>query len=396
MNILFTITAYPPSIGGAQFYAHYTVRELARNHTVQVVTHWDEARTDWLLGTTIRSPEEQKRYEIDGVPVTRLGFNHRDRLSLLPWALLYYPMQGIALGKISRFLAGKINSLPIQPALVHNVRIGREGLSYASLEIARKYGIPFIFTPLHHPRWKSWLHRHYHYLYREADALIALTEAERQTLIELGANGDRVHVTGTGPVLAEAADGSHFRAAYHLSDAPVVLFIGQKYSYKGLQLLLDAAKQVWQKYAEVFFVFIGPRTAYSRQLFNAISDKRILELDSVSTQIKTDALAACTVLCLPSTQESFGSVFTEAWTMGKPVVGCDIPAVKTVIEEGVDGFVVSPLADVLAERLIYLLDNPEQAIKMGNAGLQKTNRLYTWSRLAEQTEQIYQSVLRGQ
>jgi glycosyltransferase involved in cell wall biosynthesis len=145
----------------------------------------------------------------------------------------------------------------------------------------------------------------------------------------------------------------------------------------------------------VLFVFIGPRTPYSRKLFSTISDKRVLELDSVTTQAKTDALAACTLLCLPSTQESFGSVFTEAWSMGKPVIGCDIPAVTSVIAEGIDGFVVPPLAKILADRLTYLLDHPEQALQMGEAGLQKTNRLYSWPRLAERTGQIYQSVLQG-
>jgi glycosyltransferase involved in cell wall biosynthesis len=395
VKILFTSTAYPPSIGGAQFYAHYTIRELADTYTVQVVTHWDEPRTDWLLGTTLRSPAEQKSYNIDNVQVARLGLNYHDRLSLVPWVLLYYPLQGVALRQVARLLAGKIRNLNFQPDLVHNIRIGREGLSYASLQIARERGVPFVFSPLHHPRWGTWLHRYYHKLYRDADALIALTEAERQTLIGLGANENKVHVTGTGPVLAEAGDAGTFRAAYHLQDAPIVLFIGQKYEYKGIRLLLDATGQVWQKHPDVYFIFMGPRTSYSRQLFNAVSDKRILELDAVSTQMKTNALAACTVLCLPSTQESFGSVFTEAWSMGKPVIGCDIPAVKTVIEDGVDGFVISPVANVLADRLIYLLDHPGQAIQMGEAGLQKTNRLYTWSRLAERTEQVYQAVLKG-
>jgi hypothetical protein len=45
--------------------------------------------------------------------------------------------------------------------------------------LARDMGIPFVLTPFHHPRWSSWLFRVYHELYRSADAVLALTEAER-------------------------------------------------------------------------------------------------------------------------------------------------------------------------------------------------------------------------
>jgi hypothetical protein len=37
--------------------------------------------------------------------------------------------------------------------MVHNFRIGREPISFASFNAARKRNIPFIFTPFHHTRW---------------------------------------------------------------------------------------------------------------------------------------------------------------------------------------------------------------------------------------------------
>ena len=42
------------------------------------------------------------------------------------------------------------------------------------------------------------------------------------------------------------------------------------------------------------------------------TDPRIHRLGSLNLQQKTNALAACTLLCVPSTQESFGCVYTEA------------------------------------------------------------------------------------
>jgi glycosyltransferase involved in cell wall biosynthesis len=293
-------------------------------------------------------------------------------------------------------LITKIEPFAQDSALIHNVRIGREPLSFASLKMARQRGIPFVFVPYHHPRWVGWNYQEYLKLYRQADALIALTQAEMQTLIDLGVAAERIFVTGNGPNIAETADADRFRRELQLSpDAPLILFLGQKYRYKGLEPLLAAAKIVWGKWPEAYFVFIGPRSAFSQRFFAQQHDPRVIEIGAVGLQQKTDALAACTLLCLPSTQESFGGVYTEAWMFNKPVIGANIPAVREVIDDGLNGYLVQPAAEVIADRICYLLQHPAIADKLGQAGREKTNSQYSWTKLAEKTEEIYTQVLQG-
>ena len=77
----------------------------------------------------------------------------------------------------------------------------------------------------------------------------------------------------------------------------------------------------------MLYEVITPRTPFSQKFFTQQPpDPRLIELGTVDLQQKTNALAACTLLCLPSTQESFGGVFTEAWSFEKPVIGANIPA----------------------------------------------------------------------
>ncbi len=390
MKVLFTLTAYPPSIGGAQLLMHQLARHLAPRHDVRVATQWDAHRTDWLLGTTLRAPGPLD-YAIDGIPVSRIAPTGRARLA--PWVAAYWLLQGAAIRRFAGALGPSLEPLVAGADLVHNCRIGREGLSYASLEAARRHHLPFVLTPVHHPRWGGWLHRHYHRLYREADAVIALTTVERDVLVSLGVDARRVFVTGMGPVLADSHDGPRFRASHGLGHDPLVLFLGQKYAYKGAAAVLQAATSVWARFPEVRFVFLGPRTRHSRRVFARVQDPRVLELDAVDLQQKTDALAACDALCVPSLQESFGGVFTEAWALGKPVIAGDIPSVRSVVEEGRDGFLVPQRPGPIAERLCVLLADPDLGRQMGRRGRAKVEAELTWPRLAEKTEGAYQATL---
>jgi glycosyltransferase involved in cell wall biosynthesis len=298
----------------------------------------------------------------------------------------------VAVRGIASCLENKLNPYAQKAALIHNVRIGREGLSYASYQTARHYDIPFIFTPVHHPRWVGWRYRVYLKLYKLADAIITLTQAEKQILIDLGVKEQQITVTGIGPILAERAEPEAFKKQ-HKIDEPIILFLGQHYPYKGYQQLLEAIPFVWQKIPEANFVFIGPSVGKSEQYFTQFRDRRIHRLGAVNLQEKTNALAACTLLCVPSNQESFGGVYTEAWSFGKPVIGCNIPAVAEVVSNGVDGYLIEQNREEIADSIIQLLLNPNQAEAMGAAGQQKVKSRFSWEKLAQLTEGVYQKLL---
>ena|SRR5258706_5651082 len=140
MNLLFTLTTYPPSVGGAQLLMHQLARQLIQRHTLSVAAQWDANRTDWLMGTTLRGPLEARRYTVDGVPVCRIAVPAAARRRLMPWVYGYYALQGPALARIASELARELAPLAAEADLIHNCRIGREGLSFASLQVARARG----------------------------------------------------------------------------------------------------------------------------------------------------------------------------------------------------------------------------------------------------------------
>jgi len=392
MNLLYTITAYPPSLGGAQIYQHQLAVNLKNQHNIQVVTHWNTNRTDWLLGTTIRAPKQDYNYVMDSINVHRMGLPLKEKVFITPFILIYYPLMKVALLPIAACFEAHLRPYAEHADLIHNTRIGREGLSYASLHLARRHNIPFILTPVHHPRWVGWRYKAYNKLYKMANAIIALTNAEKQILIKLGVGEERIFVTGIGPVLEARAYPENFLEEHRIN-GPIILFLGQHYPYKGYLALLKAAPIVWKKIPDANFVFIGPSVGASEKHFKSILDKRIRRLGQVNLQEKTNALAACSILCVPSTQESFGGIYTEAWSFAKPVIGCNIPAVSEVISDEVDGYLIDQNPIQIAERICHLLLYPKQAQELGAAGHRKVIERYTWEHIAKQTEKIYNKSL---
>lgn len=396
IHVLYTATRYWPVIGGAETYLRERARHLAQaGHRVGVAAIWDRNRTDWLLGTTLRAPTRPRRYRDGPVAVTLLSPSRFDRAVTAPALLGYYPAQRLAVHALARTFVPGLERVAkeIEPDVVHSSRIGREPLTAASLALARRREVPFVLTPHHHPRWTGPLFREWTRLYRAADAILAQTEDERRTLLRLGVAESRIYRTGMGPVLAAQADGAAYRQR-HGVDGPLVLFLGQKYPYKGVTLLLAAAPLVWRHCPEARFHFLGPRTAQSSAWFRAVDDPRIVERGAVSLQEKTDALAACDLLCVPSSQESFGGVYLEAWSLGKPVIARAIPAVREVVADGEDGLLLPPGEGpaALAERVLTLLRDPALAQRLGAAGQAKVAARYTWERLAAETLAIYRAV----
>lgn len=394
MKLLYTLTSYPPSIGGAQIHQHLLAQEMLKENGVEVRSHWDVNRTDWLLGTTLRSPKKTFEYCINDVPVHRIGLSAKERLEIAPFVFTYYPFMKFSLPKIAHVLQRHLEVAAKRVDLIHNVRIGREGITLASLEVARKHDIPFVLTPVHHPRWTGWRYRCYLELYRKSDCVFALTHAEKSTLIDLQVEPEKIHVIGHGPVLSNTSNPDTFRQKYGIQN-PFVLFLGQHYSYKGYKQLLEATHIVWNDIPDVDFVFVGPVVKDSEKTFSFYSDSRIHRLGKVSLQDKTNALEACEMLCVPSTQESFGGVYTEAWMFEKPVIGCDIPAVSEVIDDGENGFLVPQQSGAIAQKILDLLKNPSDAASMGKKGRAKVQRDYAWTKISQRATSAYNQLLSG-
>jgi glycosyltransferase involved in cell wall biosynthesis len=176
----------------------------------------------------------------------------------------------------------------------------------------------------------------------------------------------------------------------------VILFLGRKTEYKGLDRLVEAFSALRRSRPDVYLLAVGPETDFSRQLWSRYGSLDGLVVRGVvSEDERLAALAACDVLAMPSTGESFGMVYLEAWAYGKPVIGANIASVASLIDHGGDGYLVEPgqVAPLVA-RLGHLADHLELAEAMGARGRAKLERRYSIECIATIVEGTYARVLR--
>ncbi len=84
-------------------------------------------------------------------------------------------------------------------------------------------------------------------------------------------------------------------------------------------------------------------------------------------------------------------VFLEAWSLGKPVIGCRIPAVTELIDDGHDGLLVSSgSVSELYEALRSLLRSADLRTELGQSGREKVARQYSWKRCAQVLADAYE------
>lgn len=397
MKILYTISRYWPAIGGAELHTKELIRHLSKRHRAMVAClRNDSYRDEWLYGWTTRPPAKQKPYFDDKVEIRVIRLGLLRRVALRRKLTGYYSdpqHQTDCKKQLAGLFMKELMKINGSFDIVHNVLVGDEFFSLASLYLARKNRIPFVFTPVSHP--DGWRGEIFSHIYRNADALIAMTEAEKDFIVSQGARDDNVFVAGAGPLITGCVPEGSIKDRLSIH-GQAVLFMGQKIHYKGIGQTIEAAHLVWKKHPETVFIFAGPRTEHSKKLFTGRLDKRIIELGTVSEDEKVSLISGCDIFCMPSVCESFGMVYLEAWSFRKPVIAADTATGRCVIEDGHDGLLVKQDPSSIAGAVCKLIENTTLRMRLGENGYAKVTSLYSWPMVAAEVEAAYRhAVHRG-
>jgi 1,4-alpha-glucan branching enzyme len=158
------------------------------------------------------------------------------------------------------------------------------------------------------------------------------------------------------------------------SGEPTVVFFGRLEPVKGVDVLLDAMRDVWQQDRGVRLVLIGRDTNWGggesmgarlKRMAGAHADRLTL-VGNQPPESLFPVVAAADVVVLPSRWESFSLAALESMALGRPTVVSRVGGLTEFVEHERNGLVVAPGdAAALARALVRLLDDQALRARLG-------------------------------
>jgi glycosyltransferase involved in cell wall biosynthesis len=165
-----------------------------------------------------------------------------------------------------------------------------------------------------------------------------------------------------------------------------LLFVAEPRSFerKGGPTLVAAFAKVRAALPDATLTLVGPSPEQTGQQAGLTALGRIEDRARIAALYQ-----AATCFALPTRQEPFGMVFTEAMAYRLPIVAARVDAVPELVQHERSGLVVEPDdPDALAAALIRVLSAPALAAQMGEAGYQHLQANLTWPRVVERVNRV--------
>ncbi len=206
-----------------------------------------------------------------------------------------------------------------------------------------------------------------------ADGLLAVADALRLDMINIGIPGDKikVHYTGVDLSLFQAGERASAKAELGI-DQPLVVSVGALIPRKRQSLTLRAVATL----PDVHLAFIGKGEDLATLQLEAkalgIAD-RVRFLGALLHADIARWLAAADVMCLPSSSEGLANAWVEALACGTPVVTTDVGGARELIDRPEAGRIVEPEVNAIAAAIADLL-----AQSYDPHAVRETAERFTW------------------
>lgn len=172
------------------------------------------------------------------------------------------------------------------------------------------------------------------------------------------------------------------------------LFVGVLRYYKGLHILLEAARRVGYP---VVIAGAGPIEHQLKEQARQLGLTNVHFIGHISDDDRSCLLALAFAVVFPShlRSEAFGISLLEAAMFGKPMISSEIGTGTSHINIAeVTGMVVPPSnPDALAAAMVRLWNDPELAKRMGNAAEQRYETHFRCEQMVDAYIQIYRELL---
>jgi len=178
-------------------------------------------------------------------------------------------------------------------------------------------------------------------------------------------------------------------------DHSIIGTIGRFTPDKGQDVLLHALFEILKQKPNVQLVFVGD----GKERLEIIDMAQRLGLSEnvifVKSQISTiNILSVMDVFMFtPKRKEGLGLALLEALAAGKPAVATNVGGVSSIIQDGINGFLVEPSRhNLLVEPTVRLLKDKALYEKMSHVGREMVIQKFSINGMADKVEKLYREV----
>jgi 1,4-alpha-glucan branching enzyme len=380
---------FPPRIiGGISPHVYYLSKSLTRKGMKVYVVTCD-------------FPGAPQHEVLDGVEIFRIDSYKNPSPDFATWVYLMNVNMQKEAAAIIKGLDGNVDVLHAHDWLVATAGIGLKHVfrkplfaTIHSTEIGRRNGIHFDYERMIHET-EAWLTYEAWKVICCSDYMVSHVRwafglpADKQIMIPNGVNAD-VYAE------IEKTDLTQFRIKFASPEEKIVLFVGRLVYEKGVHVLVNAIPKVLEK-VNAKFVIVG-NGYMTEQLSGLVKSlgiaQKVLFTGFVDDETLRKLQICADVSVVPSLFEPFGIVALEAMAAKSPVVVSDTGGLAEIVDHDVDGVkVYTNNPDSLAWGIIKVLTDEKNAQRLRSNAYKKIQEKYNWDRIAQQTENIYKSVL---
>lgn len=347
--------------------------------------------------------------EIDGIRYIRIN---ADKLPMAPYGLIKSPRGLIKLVKDGVDVARRINKFlkeedfdvihvhfpfassilvninrRLREKMVYTAHIGEEKKRFA-LDSSAPLILKFFSPDL--------------YLMKRVRKSVVLNAPLKDKLVEKGIRAEKLEALPNGVNVDEfnlsKDEVERVRGKYGLNET-MVMFAGTVTPRKGIEYLIKAGEIL--KDENAFFLIVGNTNLdkeYAKRVMDYAKENNVkAKFTGFIPYNDLKALySACNIFVLPSLEEGFGVVLTEALASGKPLIGSKVGGIPMQIRDGWNGFLVEAVNEKqLAEKIKYLIDHPEESARMGRNSRKLAEEEFDWRKITEKYLGVYEEVNLG-
>lgn len=178
-----------------------------------------------------------------------------------------------------------------------------------------------------------------------------------------------------------------------------ILFLSNLIESKGVFVLLKACEILKQKGLAFHCTYVGGEgdvnaNQFQKKVKDLCVTDQVVYVGKKYGEEKEKVFSKSDIFIHPTYEDCFPLVLLEAMQHGLPTVSTFEGGIRSIVENGITGFLVPQQnAQVLAEKLEILIQNPALRQQMGEAGRLKYEQEFTLNKFEERLKGILMEIL---